>query len=181
MAELGADIGLIGLTFAAFGLGVLLVAPVAGGWVDRRGPLPFVIAGSLGAAAAGVLYALLVDPILVVPVVIFEGVSFALLGPALFAVVARGTPAGRSSTAQGVFGAAGTVGTIVASIAAGVLFAIDIHLPFYVFSVVMVASLGLGLLAGGRALRELGPIVVAAPAAADPAPSPDALAAKEPA
>jgi MFS family permease len=202
MAELGADIGLIGLTFAAFGLGVLLVAPIAGGWVDRRGPLPFVIAGSLGAAAAGILYALLVDPLLVVPVVIFEGVSFALLGPALFAVVARGTPDGRSSTAQGIFGAAGTVGTIVASVAAGVLFAIDIHLPFYVFAVVMVASLGLGLLAGGRALWELGPIdataagraapSLAAPslaaaaaaaggAAAEPVPSPDALAAKEPA
>ncbi len=182
MAELGADIGLIGLTFAAFGLGVLLVAPIAGGWVDRRGPLPFVIAGSLGAAAAGILYALLVDPLLVVPVVIFEGVSFALLGPALFAVVARGTPDGRSSTAQGVFGAAGTVGTIVASVAAGVLFAIDIHLPFYVFAVVMVASLGIGLLVGGRALRELRPIPAALPAAkAAGTPSPDGLAAKEPA
>jgi MFS transporter, DHA1 family, multidrug resistance protein len=182
MAELGADIGLIGLTFAAFGLGVLLVAPIAGSWVDRRGPVPFVVAGSLGAAAAGILYALLVDPLLVVPVVIFEGVSFALLAPALFAIVARGTPDGRSSTAQGIFGAAGTVGTIVASVGAGVLFAIDIHLPFYVFAVVMVASLGLGLLVGGRALRELRPIGADAPAGvADATPSPDALIAKEPA
>jgi len=171
MAELGADLGLIGLTFAAFGLGVLLVSPIAGQWVDRLGPIRFVVAGSLGAAAAGILYALLVDPILVIPVVIFEGISFALLGPALYAVVARATPAGRSSTTQGVFGAAGTLGTIVASIAAGVLFAIDIHLPFYVFAVTMVATLGLGLLIGGRELRLLGPLP---PSTAEPRAGPDA-------
>lgn len=194
MTELGADLGLVGLTFAAFGLGVLLVSPIAGQWVDRLGPIRFVVAGSLGAAAAGILYALLVDPILVIPVVIFEGVSFALLGPALYAVVARATPAGRSSTTQGVFGAAGTLGTIVASIAAGVLFAIDIHLPFYVFSVTMVVSLGVGLLVGGRALRSLGPLpptVPAAEAASAEAPGfslgpaaepiPEAVAANEPA
>ena len=105
---------------------------------------------------------------------IFEGVSFALLGPALFAVVARATPAGRSSTTQGVFGAAGTLGTIVASIAAGVLFVIDIHLPFYVFAVTMVASLGLGLVIGGPALRHLRPLPASPP-------SPSALVAKEPA
>ena len=178
MTELGADIGLIGLTFAAFGLGVLLLSPVAGRWSDQRGPFLFIVLGSLGAAAAGILYTLLQDPILVVPVVFFEGISFALLGPALYAVVARGTPAGRSATTQGVYGAAGTVGTIVASIAAGALFVIDVHLPFYVFAVTMVASLALGLVVGGPALRRLGP--APAPASAS-APSPDALAAKEPA
>jgi len=169
MGRLGADIGLIGLTFAAFGLGVLVLSPIAGQWVDRRGPLRFVILGSLGATLAGILYTLLVDPLLVVPVVIFEGMSFALLGPALFAVVARATPAGRSSTTQGVFGAAGTLGTIVASIAAGVLFTIDVHLPFYTFAITMMGTLALGLLVGGRTLRRLGPLPAQAPPAS-PAP-----------
>ena len=153
MTQLGADLGLIGLTFAAFGLGVVVVSPFAGRWSDRRGPVLFIVLGSLGAALAGILYTLLEDPLLVVPVVFFEGVSFALLGPALYAVVARGTPAGRSATTQGVYGAAGTLGTIVASIAAGALFALDIHLPFYTFAVVMVASLLVGLAIGGGALR----------------------------
>jgi MFS family permease len=164
MTELGADLGLVGLTFAAFGLGVLVLSPVAGRWSDRRGPLLFIVVGSLGAAASGILYSLLEDPILVLPVVFFEGISFALLGPALYAVVASGTPAGRSATTQGVYGAAGTLGTIVASIAAGVLFAVDIHLPFYVFAVVMVVSLALGLIIGGRPLRELGHAPGGAPA-----------------
>jgi DHA1 family multidrug resistance protein-like MFS transporter len=164
MTELGADLGLVGLTFAVFGLGVLVLSPVAGRWSDRRGPLLFVVIGSLSAAASGILYALLQDPVLVLPVVFFEGVSFAVLGPALYAVVASGTPAGRSTTTQGVYGAAGTLGMIVASIAAGALFAVDIHLPFYVFAVVMVVSLGLGLAIGGRPLRELGHAPIAGPA-----------------
>ena len=174
MTALGADLGLIGLTFAAFGLGVVLLSPVAGRWADARGPLPFIVVGSLGTALSGILYAFLQDPLLAVPVSFFEGVSFAFLGPALYAVVARGTPGGRSATTQGVFGAAGTVGTIVASIAAGMLFAIDLHLPFYVFSATMVASLVLGLLLGGSDLLRLAP--ARAPAAT---PSPDTAVAKE--
>ena len=164
MTELGADLGLVGLTFAVFGLGVLVLSPVAGRWSDRRGPLLFIVIGSLSAAASGILYSLLRDPVLVLPVVFFEGISFALLGPALYAVVASGTPAGRSTTTQGVYGAAGTLGMIVASIVAGTLFAVDIHLPFYVFAVVMVVSLGLGLAIGGRPLRELGHAPIAGPA-----------------
>ena len=176
MTELGADLGLIGLTFVAFGLGVIVVSPLAGRWADRRGPVPFIVIGSLGAALAGVLYALLQDPLLVVPVVFFEGVSFALLGPALYAVVARGTPAGRSATTQGVFGAAGTVGTIVASITAGILFVVDVHLPFYTFAVTMLGSLALGLVVGGRELWELRPV---AAGEAPRLPSPAARGAKE--
>lgn len=178
MTGLGADLGLIGLTFAVFGLGVVLVSPFAGRWSDRRGPLLFVVLGSVGAATTGVLYALLQDPFLVVPVVFFEGISFALLGPALYSIVASGTPVGRSATTQGVFGAAGTLGTIVASIAAGVLFALDVHLPFYVFAATMLASLAIGLLIGGRPLLRLQPLSTEPSSA--PAPSPDVLAAREP-
>jgi MFS family permease len=87
-------------------------------------------------------------------VVIFEGISFGLLGPALYAVVARGTPAGRSATTQGVFGAAGTLGTIVAAITAGVLFTSDLRLPFYTFAVVMVMALVAGLAIGRGVLQR---------------------------
>ena len=49
-----------------------------------------------------------------------EGTAFALASPALYLLVARAAPAGRSSTAQGLLGGAGTLGTIVASLAAGI-------------------------------------------------------------
>ena len=77
-----------------------------------------------------------------------------MLNPALYSVVAANSPAGRSSTAQGLFGAAGTVGFIIASLVAGVLAAQDIIYPFYVFSAVILISLVLGLLIGGSRLRQ---------------------------
>jgi MFS family permease len=175
MTALGVDIGLIGLTFAAFGLGVVVVSPFAGRWSDRRGPVPLIVLGSLGASLAGILYAALQNPILVIPVVVFEGVSFGLLGPALYAVVARGTPAGRSATTQGVFGAAGTLGTIVAAITAGALFTSDLHLPFYTFAVVMVAALAGGLAIGRGALH----LPAGAPDGGALTPSRTVAAAKE--
>jgi hypothetical protein len=59
------------------------------------------------------------------------------------------------------------------------LFVIDLHLPFYVFSAVMLVTLLIGLLIGGRALWSLGPVVVDAPARrpAPAVPEPGAVAA----
>jgi MFS family permease len=72
-------------------------------------------------------------------------------------VVAAGSPPGRSSTAQGLFGAAGTVGFIVASLAAGQLATIDIRLPFSMFVVVSLVSLAIGLLIGAGPIRAMTP------------------------
>jgi len=153
LQRLGAGLGLIGLTFALFGLPILLFSPMAGRLVDRRGSFAFIVAGSILPAVTGFLYTRLVDPNLAIPLILVEASGFALLNPALYAVVAANSPPGRSSTAQGLFGAAGTVGFIVASLVAGVLAGIDILYPLYVFSAVMTASLLAGVLIGGAQLR----------------------------
>ena len=88
--------------------------------MDRRGPLAFIVVGSVLPAVTGILYTFLSDPALAVPLILVEATGFAFLNPALYAVVAANSPPGRSSTAQGLFGAAGTLGFIVASLAAGV-------------------------------------------------------------
>jgi MFS family permease len=150
---LGAGLGLIGLTFAMFGLPILLLSPMAGRLVDRRGSYGFIVLGSVLPTVSGFLYTRLSDPVLSVPLILVEATGFALLNPALYAVVAANSPPGRSSTTQGIFGAAGTVGFIVASLVAGVLAAEDILYPFYVFSAVMTVCLVLGLLIGGGRLR----------------------------
>ena len=98
---LGADLALIGLTFAMFGLPVLLFSPFAGRIVDKRGPLAFIVLGTVLPAITGILYTFLVDPVLAVPLILIEATGFALLNPALYAVVAASSPPGRSSTAQG--------------------------------------------------------------------------------
>ncbi len=163
---LGAGLELIGFTFAMFGLPILILSPYFGRRVDRGGLVWFVIIGGLAPAVTGLLYPLLADPTLAVPLILVEATGFAMLNPALYAIVAAGSPPGRSSTAQGLYGASGTIGFVVASLISGPLAASDIRLPFYVFSGVMFVSLGVGLAVGGRALRGVGgpspPIATAA-------------------
>jgi MFS family permease len=148
LQHLGAGLDLIGFSFAMFGLPVLLLSPYAGRLVDRRGSLAFIVAGSLLPAAVAIVYTMITDPLTAIPLILLEATGFAMLNPALYAVVAASSPAGRSSTAQGLFGAAGTVGFIVASLLAGVLASANIVYPLYVFSAVLVVSLVVGLLVG---------------------------------
>lgn len=153
LEHMGAGLDLIGLTFAMFGLPVLLLSPFAGRIVDRRGSYLFIIIGCTIPAIAGIAYTLIVNPLLAIPLILLEATGFAMLNPALYSVVAANSPPGRSSTAQGLFGAAGTVGFIIASLVTGVLAAQDIIYPFYVFSAVILISLLLGLAIGGSRLR----------------------------
>ena len=148
LQHLGAGLDLIGFTFAMFGLPVLLLSPYAGRLVDRRGSLAFIVAGSLLPAAVAIAYTMITNPLYAIPLILLEATGFAMLNPALYAVVAANSPTGRTSTAQGLFGAAGTVGFIVASLIAGVLASANIVYPLYVFSAVLVVSLVLGLVVG---------------------------------
>jgi MFS family permease len=154
---LGADLALIGLTFAMFGLPVLVLSPYAGRLVDRRGSFGFIVLGMVLPAITGILYTLMRDPTLAIPLILIEATGFAFLNPALYAVVAANSPPGRSSTAQGLFGAAGTLGFIIASVTTGFLAERSILLPFYAFSAVMLVSLVIGALVGGPRLNRRSP------------------------
>jgi DHA1 family multidrug resistance protein-like MFS transporter len=88
LERLGADLALIGLTFAMFGLPILVLSPFAGRIVDRRGARAFIVIGMVLPAIAGIAYTFLVDPVLAVPLILMEATGFALLNPALYAVVA---------------------------------------------------------------------------------------------
>jgi MFS family permease len=163
---LGADLALIGLTFAMFGLPVLVLSPFAGRLVDKRGSFGFIVLGMVLPAITGILYTLMRDPALAVPLILIEATGFAFLNPALYAVVAASSPVGRSSTAQGLFGAAGTLGFIIASVTTGILAERSILLPFYAFSAVMTVALILAIAIGGPTLRGRSAEPVQAPAPA---------------
>jgi DHA1 family multidrug resistance protein-like MFS transporter len=152
----GASLDFIGLTFAWFALPVLILSPIAGRLIDRRGIYWFIVAGSLGTVIAAPLYTLITDPLQSIPLLFLESTGFAVLNPALYAVVAAGSPRGRSSTAQGLFGASGTIGTIIASVVTGYLASFDIRYPFLVGGLVMLITMVVGLAVGGWALRALG-------------------------
>ena len=115
----GATLGLVSLTFTMFAVPVLVVGPFAGRVVDRRGAMPFIVIGMVVISVAAFLYTILPDPVWAVPVILFDATGFALLNPAVYAVVGRGSPDGRTSTAQGIFGAAGTLGFVVSALIAG--------------------------------------------------------------
>jgi len=137
---LGGSVQWIGLTYVLFALPVVFLAPLGGRLVDRHGATRFVVIPGLVVAACGVLYAMASEPLLPGAIIVFEGGAEAFMGPALYAVLAIGTPIGRASTAQGVYGSAGTVAFIVSSLAAGWLFAIDERYPFVFFTFVVLAA-----------------------------------------
>jgi len=152
MQQLGASLTLIGISFAIFGVPVIFLAPVVGRWVDRVGSLRFIILGSALIIVAAFLYPLVGDPYLVIGVSLIDATGFALLSPAVYAVVSWGSPAARSSTAQGLFGAAGTLGFIVSSLLAGELWSRGVALPFQAFGATMLVTTVIALAVGRRRL-----------------------------
>ena len=157
LTSLGGSPGLVGLTFSMFSIPVLILGPIVGRLVDRRGTLGFLVVGSCMVGVASFLYTLMRDPSFAVGIILIESTGFAIIWPSLYAIVARASPAGRSSTAQGVYGAFGTVGFIVASLVAGVLASHDMRYPFYLFSAVSFTFLAAALLVGGRAILATEP------------------------
>ena len=159
----GASLELIGFTFMMFSLPMLLFSPRAGRLVDQRGSLGFIIGGSLAIATASTLYTFVPDAAWTIPILAVEATGFAVLIPALYAVVSRGSPPERSSTAQGLFGAAGTVGFVVASLVTGWLATINLNFPFYLFTIVVLVTLGLALLIGRREIAATDTVSVGGP------------------
>jgi DHA1 family multidrug resistance protein-like MFS transporter len=159
LQDLGATVEWVGLTFALFGLPMMVVSPIAGRLVDRFGELPFIVGGGLTICVAGIVYAVATDPLVATIPVPIEGIGEAFLMPGLFALVAFGSPSGRSSTAQGIFGAVGTIGLIVATITAGILWELGRSWPFGFFVVGAASALVVGLavyrLGRGRRARLL--------------------------
>jgi len=153
----GGSLGLIGLTFALFGLTTLLVSPFAGRVVDRLGAPRFVVIGMLGMAIAMAAYSIVSEPLVYPLIIAFEAVCFSFSNPATYSIVVAGSPVGRSATAQGIFGAFGTLGTIGASLAAGALATIDLRAPFFAGVGVVLVLLAVALLVGGRSLWQVRP------------------------
>jgi len=151
----GAGLDLIGATFAMFAVPMILFSPWAGRFVDRRGSLPFIVIGSLAPSIAAILYTVMPDVRLAIPIILFESTGIAIAYPALYAIVSAASPAGRSATAQGLFGAAGTVGFILSSVIAGWLAGFDLRMPFWFSSFTGALALVLSLALGARAILDL--------------------------
>ncbi len=154
LTSLGANLDVIGLSFFTFGLPPLLLSAFFGRFIDREGGFLALVVGVAGIGISGLLYPLVPAVWWMIVLGLFEGTAFAMAVPAIFLLVARSSPVGRSSTAQGIIGASGTTGTIVASILAGTLAATDLRLPFWTTGTVTLICLAIGLLLGRRRLYD---------------------------
>jgi DHA1 family multidrug resistance protein-like MFS transporter len=154
LQRLGAGLDLIGLTFAMFGVPIIVLGPWFGRRIDRSGLTPFLVAGTVIPVIAALAYTVIRDPLLSVPLILVESTGSAVGGPALYTIIASGSPMGRSSTAQGLVGASGTVGFVIASLVAGAAADVDIRLPFYLFAIVMTTLSAIAFVVAWPRLRE---------------------------
>jgi MFS family permease len=145
MIDLGADIVWVGITFMLLGLPSMILAPIFGSFVDRWGSIPFVIAGSLVMVGAGVAFAVATEPMMPSVAATVESAFSAMLGTALFAMIASGSPQGRTALAQGIYGSVGTTAIIVSTMASGALYEAGHSLPFWFFAVVVALTFVLGM------------------------------------
>ena len=146
MIDLGADVAFIGLTFMLLGLPSMILAPVFGRFVDKWGSIPFVIAGSLVMVGAGIAYALSTEPVMPAVAATVESAFAAMLGTALFAMVASGSPQGRTALAQGIYGSVGTTAIIVSTMLSGALYELERTLPFWFFAGTVAVTFVLGMI-----------------------------------
>ena len=161
LIALGASVAWVSLTFVIFGIPEMIMGPIAGRIVDRKGPVRMIVVSGVVILFSGAVYATATNYIVPTLMVPFEAAATAAMGPALYAMLAQGTPQGRSSTAQGLFGATTTLALVVASLAAGNLFEVGIGLPFWFF----VGGLAIALVAGLLIYRSAqSPETEAAPA-----------------
>jgi MFS family permease len=154
LQRLGAGLELIGLTFAMFGLPILVLSPFFGRRIDRGSLTPYLVAGTVLPVFAALAYTVIQDPRLSVPLILIESTGSAIGGPALFSVIALGSPADRPSTAQGLVGASGTLGFVIASLIAGAAAEMNIRLPFYLFAIVMTVLSTAAFVVAWPRLRE---------------------------
>jgi MFS transporter, DHA1 family, solute carrier family 18 (vesicular amine transporter), member 1/2 len=136
MADRGASLLLIGLSYTTYALPSMLLTPLAGRFSDRVGrfwPL------TLGFALFGLVwlaYGLPLTPITIIVISGLEGIPAALLTSSLGGLLADSTPANARGRAQANFSAAGTLGSLISSVLAGAVYASGPGAPFVVVGLI---------------------------------------------
>jgi MFS family permease len=145
LIDLGADVAWVGVTFMLIGIPSMILAPIFGRWVDRWGSIPFVVAGCVAMVGAGIAFAVATEPMMPSAAATVEAGFSALLGTALFAMVASSSPPGRTALAQGIYGSVGTTAVIVSTMASGALWQAGKSMPFWFFAAGVAITFVLGM------------------------------------
>ena len=136
MADRGASLPLIGLSYTTYALPSMLLTPLAGRFSDRVGRFWPLTIGFALFGLVWLVYGFPLTPITIIIVSGLEGIPAALLSSSLGGLLADSTPANARGRAQANFSAAGTFGSLVSSVLAGALYVTGPGIPFVVVGVV---------------------------------------------
>ncbi len=119
LADRGASAFVIAASLAIFTLPFLLIAPIAGRFVDRVGPLRGSVWGIWIVAIVVMAYGLIGSVPVIIAVSLIESVGQALAGPGTAAAMARASGAARAGSGQGLARGIGFLGAGLTAFAAG--------------------------------------------------------------
>jgi MFS family permease len=135
MLRRGASLDLIGLSYTAYAIIALVLAPLAGRFSDRRGRYRPLLCSLMIYAAIYCIYAAPIGPLWLVTLSATEGVAGGIVRSALDGLLADVTPPDLRGRVQANYTAASTGGAFVMAALAGILYNASPGLPFFVVGV----------------------------------------------
>lgn len=151
MADAGASLWQIGLSYTAFGLPALVLTPLAGRWGDRVGRLPLLIGPGVVEAAIYLAYPVAGSVWLIIAFSLVQGIFFAVKQPSLDGIVADGSPPDARGRVQGVYNGISLGGAFISAMLCTVLYGVSATAPFILITVVVGTTLAMGSLMLWRA------------------------------
>lgn len=104
LVQIGGNQRSVGYVMAAYTIGALIMRPIAGRLVDRRGRKKILIMGLLSALAVTALYRFATDVPLLLVVRCLHGLTYGIIGTAIGTMAADSLPVARFTEGMGYFG-----------------------------------------------------------------------------
>ncbi|MBO0783569.1 MAG: MFS transporter [Ktedonobacteraceae bacterium] len=130
MADHGASLPEIGLSFTTFAIPLMVLTPFMGRLSDRYGRYWLAVLGVLCFGIIFCIYGWLNTPFWLIVLSVAEGSSAAIVRGSLDGLLADVTPANVKGKVQANFTAAGTFGSFLGATLAGVLYGVKAEAPF---------------------------------------------------
>ncbi|MEA2682904.1 MAG: transporter, family, multidrug resistance protein [Chloroflexota bacterium] len=139
MRGLGASDAMVGISFSAFGLPLLVVTPLAGWLADHFDRKKLALIGYAGGGICAPLYPLVRSIPLILVIGVVEASLLSLSDPATSALVMEDVPASRRASVQGGIFSIQSAAEAGGALSGGFLFSLGAGVPFF-------AGAGLGFI-----------------------------------
>jgi DHA1 family multidrug resistance protein-like MFS transporter len=131
MRGIGASDAMVGISFSAFGLPLLVVTPLAGWLADHFDRRRLALIGYAGGGLCAPLYPIVRSIPLILAIGVVEGSLLSLADPATGALVMEDVPPGRRASVQGGIFAVQSAAEGAGALSGGFLFSLGSGVPFY--------------------------------------------------